>query len=656
MKESAYLTNINKSSAPHSAGILSVFSHFNLPLRTLLFGLLMLLGSVGARGQQYYVFLYKNVDTYNFLANVNDNPTVDNVSNNFSYATCVWTFDSENRLSNAYTSSTRYLMYYNSNTYHYLPKNANVGTSNAYKWTIDNNTVRNNDQTTRYIRFTGTFWELTTTSSSRNVVYQISGPSTSSLSAPTITGTTTFSELNSYSYTGSNSTYTAPYYTLTGASTYYVQDGGTPQTNITSFTTTTGINYSWTLENSASYDDGYVRISGNSVEYYKSYGTETTLTLRAVATHTASSTVSTATSQTLTFMPLLDPTNLDITSGNTMTVNVGNTGNITYSLQPNSCYDNVTFSSNATGVATVSSDGIVTGVSAGTATITVTAHTIDENANLTKTVTVTVKDKVATPAITFTPDANDNTKATTTITCTTPGTTIYYKVNDGNYAEFSSDFEVNDGDDVSAYAVKTSDPDNLWDDSDETTDTYVSCTTDAPIISYVQSGSVATVTITAEADATIYYTTNGQDPTPGSTYGTTTVTIDNVASETTIKAFAKNSTCSASGTVEKLIIISGVTSEVVTLNDLEDHSWSYYSDASQPIHSLNPADIKITYYGNGEGTVTNADENGVTPTSFSLNATTVAVSGYESANQFVYYKTLENADAGWVHPPAAAAL
>ena len=89
----------------------------------------------------------------------------------------------------------------------------------------------------------------------------------------------------------------------------------------------------------------------------------------------------------------------------------------------------------------------------------------------------------------------------------------------------------------------------------------------------------------------------------------------------------------------------GVADVAVTLDDRENHQWSYYSDANQPIHSLNPRDVKITYYGNGIGTV-NATEGPVPAADlWTGNATNVKVGmagGREDANQFVYYKTLEN--------------
>ena len=169
-----------------------------------------------------------------------------------------------------------------------------------------------------------------------------------------------------------------------------------------------------------------------------------------------------------------------------------------------------------------------------------------------------------------------------------------------------------------------------------------------PVITINGTGNTGTVEISCSlSTATIYYTTDGSDPTTSSTVYSGSFTVP---AGTTVKAMAyKEGSGYVPSNIASAIYIpggagSGVYSNVVLLDDREPHTWSYYSDGDQPVHSLKPADVKITYFGNGVGTVTNASENGVTPTSFSLNATTVAVSGYEPANQFVYLKTLENAD------------
>ena len=100
-------------------------------------------------------------------------------------------------------------------------------------------------------------------------------------------------------------------------------------------------------------------------------------------------------------------------------------------------------------------------------------------------------------------------------------------------------------------------------------------------------------------------------------------------------------------------VTSGVRGSYVILNDYEDHSWSYYSDPLCPIRSLNPVDVKITYYGNGSGDGTAAKpynmtttDNADNPTSFGANATgvKVGIAAGEDQNTFVYYKTLERLD------------
>jgi hypothetical protein len=90
----------------------------------------------------------------------------------------------------------------------------------------------------------------------------------------------------------------------------------------------------------------------------------------------------------------------------------------------------------------------------------------------------------------------------------------------------------------------------------------------------------------------------------------------------------------------------------VYLNDLEDHSWNYYSETSvDSLRSLNPADIQITYYGNGQTdynmTTDDTDDN---PTTYAAKATgvKVGVGTTEDQHTFVYYETLErqNPDDG----------
>ena len=150
---------------------------------------------------------------------------------------------------------------------------------------------------------------------------------------------------------------------------------------------------------------------------------------------------------------------------------------------------------------------------------------------------------------------------------------------------------------------------------------------------------------------TIYYTTDGSEPTTSSaTYsGTFTVTAG-----TTVKAIAVKTGFKTSDVASAIFVPggesgdpqSGTYGSVVLLDDREDHSWSYYSDETSPIKSLNPADVKITYTGYGSNTMTstNPAATGLTNTDFNANVTSdkVAVNvGTETENQFIYLKTLE---------------
>ena len=153
--------------------------------------------------------------------------------------------------------------------------------------------------------------------------------------------------------------------------------------------------------------------------------------------------------------------------------------------------------------------------------------------------------------------------------------------------------------------------------------------------------------------ATVYYTTDGSTPTTSSTPYTGTAFP--VSPGQTVKAFAHidGDGYENSNIVTEIYIpegqSGGVYGDMVVLDDREDHSWSYYSDGDQPIHRLEPRDIKITYYGNspaGRTTMTNASEDGNNPTSFSATATgvKVGVADGEDQDQFIYLKTLEAAN------------
>ncbi|MBP5796996.1 MAG: chitobiase/beta-hexosaminidase C-terminal domain-containing protein, partial [Bacteroidales bacterium] len=170
-------------------------------------------------------------------------------------------------------------------------------------------------------------------------------------------------------------------------------------------------------------------------------------------------------------------------------------------------------------------------------------------------------------------------------------------------------------------------------------------TVPTPVITFNADGT-ATITCSL-VGASIFYTLDGSTPTTSSgDFGTTSVTTAALTPGATVKAIAHYE---SQGYVDSQVasntyVPSGgstVGGGIVLLDDREDHSWSYYSDDSSPIKSLNPADVKITYFGNGTGNMTTAAQSGDNPTAFGANATGVQVNIGETENQFIYLKTLE---------------
>ncbi len=190
--------------------------------------------------------------------------------------------------------------------------------------------------------------------------------------------------------------------------------------------------------------------------------------------------------------------------------------------------------------------------------------------------------------------------------------------------------------------------------SEVTTEQFGNVTVPTPTITFDSEGK-ATITCSLDG-ATIYYTTDGTQPTASSDHGTTPVTTEALAIGTTVYAYA---VFSAQGyddsAVGSAIYVpengSGTYGDVVFLDDREDHTWSYYSDGDQPIHSLKPADVKIAYFGNGTGTVTTSTDANPGAGTWTQNATGVQVSYNESENQFIYLKTLERVDGATSNNP-----
>ena len=159
-----------------------------------------------------------------------------------------------------------------------------------------------------------------------------------------------------------------------------------------------------------------------------------------------------------------------------------------------------------------------------------------------------------------------------------------------------------------------------------------------------------------------YYTVNGSDPDPSnvgpvtSYYGGSfTVTNGQI-----VKAVAKADGFANSAIASETYKVASGTSSygVVTLNDYEDHNWSYYqASADLPdgypdaLHSPYPRNVQITYYGYGNKTLSTADAAAPAANTFTGNTTAadVKVGIADEGHTFLYYKTLER-DANGRYP------
>ncbi len=133
----------------------------------------------------------------------------------------------------------------------------------------------------------------------------------------------------------------------------------------------------------------------------------------------------------------------------------------------------------------------------------------------------------------------------------------------------------------------------------------------------------------------------------------------------TIKAYNIGNSvvaCSTTFTVTVTEPETGISGSIVILNDYEDHNWAYYNkEINSPIRSWNPADVKITYYGDG---IVMTGNNDYTASSTDFvqpgNANYVGGAkvnvGGEDENTFVYYKTLERTDGSTSANPTGRCL
>lgn len=256
-------------------------------------------------------------------------------------------------------------------------------------------------------------------------------------------------------------------------------------------------------------------------------------------------------------------------------------------------------------------------------------------------ITTKTIEKLPTPTITVGDDGK------VMMTCDVDEASIYYTTDGSNPTAASTPWNSNvpitlgGGSTVKAIAIETD-----YINSDIASSPLMTPAA-TPLITIASPSGSVTITC-GTAGATIYYTTDGSDPTTSSSVYSGAFTVDNGV---TVKAIAVATGYAHSEVAsERFMLDSDVSGSVVTINDYEDHNWSYYQPSSElptgypdELHSAYPRNVKITYYGNGTNTVSTTD--GATPAnnSWTAHATGVKVGIASGENQstFIYYKTLE---------------
>ncbi len=345
------------------------------------------------------------------------------------------------------------------------------------------------------------------------------------------------------------------------------------------------------------------------------------------------------------------PTSITATPS-TITIGAGDSSNpISVTVNPANAYKNIKFVSDNTNIATVDENtGIVTAGN-GANTTTIRANAMKDDGTTiaaSTTVSVIVKDKCIAPAFEIEPDASGNT-ATVSITTTTPTPVSIYYTLDGttpttSSTQYTAPFTVNNGQTVKAFAVKAD-----FYDSNVSSVTFTATKVATPTITMDQNGVTFSCATTG---VSFYYTTDGTEPTTSLTPWNGSP-ITSLTDGTTIKVIAaKSGLLSSDLATDTYHTPTGVSGDVVTLNDLEKHDWSYYSDPDCPIRSLSPADVKITYYGNGIMMKTDANYTANTNANDYLTDSTsddwtspvaIGITNAENQNTIVYLKTLERA-------------
>ncbi len=205
---------------------------------------------------------------------------------------------------------------------------------------------------------------------------------------------------------------------------------------------------------------------------------------------------------------------------------------------------------------------------------------------------------------TFDPAASAVTKGTVvTISTTTEGATIYYTTGDSDPLTSGTQgntVTITEATTIKAIAVKEG-CENSGVASASYTIAKVAKPTFSPEEGDVDAGTVVTISTTTE-DATIYYTTDGSEPSTSSTQGNT-VTIN---AATTIKAIAVRNDMADSNVATAVYTLKGASVSGYTI-DFEESASSYTDWTFTNAESAKTGSIEAhggTYYGTTGGKTT----------------------------------------------------
>lgn len=381
--------------------------------------------AMGARAADY-VFMYDNY----FLGSNTTKATTDFVPNASIY---------KGSNGNTFSNANGYYIRYNDGLAFTDSQNQ------ATKLTINNNYLT---YYASYLNFnsTNTTWRMSNNYNRLATAYSVT--TKTHITNFTISGDESISTTGTNnSYTHSNATY---YYVYEfNKKTYYsTNPANAASTNVP----TSGLpqlteGYTWSISNNsyATVNPSTGAITVNSLPT-----TDTIITLTCSVTHNGKT--QTVNKEITIIAPKIEPTSI---IAQDLTLAVDDTGTIVYDLQPSGAYRNVTFSVADATIATVNANGVVTGIKAGTTTVTLTAKKLNGETSpaLTTTINVKIVGRCATPIITI-----DKSTGSTTITCSTEGATIYYTTDGSDPTESSSKyngpFTVGYGGIVKAIAVK----------------------------------------------------------------------------------------------------------------------------------------------------------------------------------------------------------